>query len=382
MRILILDTYYPPFLSSLYARLPHLGSKPYAEQLRLILDQRFGTSDFYSSNLNKLGHEATESIVNCEPLQRTWAAENGLPLDDKAHWSLRRRGQIPWPVRSKNSDWLYKVLARQISEYRPDVLYVQDMNLINDAFMAEMKSHCGVVVGQIACPIKKDANFRVYDFITSSFPHFVERFRKDGIESEYFKLGFDPSVLDHKWSNTNHQAVFVGSLSVAHQHRIELLETLAADRKMDVWGSGIDSLSKESPLRSVFHGESWALDMYDVLRNAKIAINHHIDLAEASANNMRLFEATGVGTMLLTDWKANLGEMFEPGREVVTYRSARECAEMISYYLAHEDERREIARAGQLRTLNEHTYYHRMQELSELLTKQLSRKRTPVGASS
>src|SRR5678815_928763 len=166
MRILILDTYYPPFLSSLYARLPHLGSQPYAEQLRLILDQRFGTSDFYSSNLNKLGHEATEIIVNCEPLQRTWAAENGLPLDDKAHWSLRRRGQIPWPVRSKSSDWLYKVLARQISDYRPDVLYVQDMNLISDAFIAEMKSHCGVVVGQIACPIKKDANFRVYDFIT------------------------------------------------------------------------------------------------------------------------------------------------------------------------------------------------------------------------
>jgi spore maturation protein CgeB len=373
MRILILDTYYPPFLSSLYARIPDLGSQPYNRQLRLILDQCFGTSDFYSSNLNKLGHEAAEIIVNCEPLQRSWAAENQLELDDKKHWSLQRRGQIPWLVRRRTSDWLYKVLSKQISEYKPDVLYVQDMNMINDAFIAETKSHCGIVVGQIACPIKQNADFRVYDYITSSFPHFVERFRRDGIESEYFKLGFNPTVLDHEWTNNNHQAVFVGSLSVAHQNRIELLETLAKRRTIDVWGSGIDSLNKESPLHQVFHGESWALDMYDVLRNAKIAINHHIDLAEASANNMRLFEATGVGTMLLTDWKANLHEMFEPGKEVVTYRSAQECAELISYFLNHEEERQEIARAGQLRTLKEHTYYHRMQELSDLLAKQLSR---------
>jgi spore maturation protein CgeB len=114
--------------------------------------------------------------------------------------------------------------------------------------------------------------------------------------------------------------------------------------------------------------------MYGVLRNSKIAINHHIDLAGAYANNMRLFEATGVGTMLLTDWKMNIGDMFESGKEVVTYRSPEECSELVSYYLSHEDERAAIARAGQSRTLSQHTYYHRMQELSELLANQLAKK--------
>jgi spore maturation protein CgeB len=55
--------------------------------------------------------------------------------------------------------------------------------------------------------------------------------------------------------------------------------------------------------------------------------------------------------------------MIEPGKEVITYRTPEECAELIRYYLAHEDERTEIARAGQQRTLRDHTYYQRVQEL-------------------
>ena len=36
--------------------------------------------------------------------------------------------------------------------------------------------------------------------------------------------------------------------------------------------------------------------MYRVLRQSKIALNRHSDVAEDHANNMRLYEATGVGT--------------------------------------------------------------------------------------
>ncbi|MBM4042004.1 MAG: glycosyltransferase family 1 protein, partial [Planctomycetes bacterium] len=71
------------------------------------------------------------------------------------------------------------------------------------------------------------------------------------------------------------------------------------------------------------------------------------------------------------DWKGNLHEMFEPGKEVVAYRSPEECVELVRYYLAHDDAREAIARAGQARTLREHTYFHRMQELTELVRRHL-----------
>ena len=76
-----------------------------------------------------------------------------------------------------------------------------------------------------------------------------------------------------------------------------------------------------------------------MLAGSKIALNRHIDVAGDYANNMRLYEATGVGSLLLTDAKQNLGELFDVGREVVTYRNADELVDAIEHYLEYEDER-------------------------------------------
>jgi len=118
-------------------------------------------------------------------------------------------------------------------------------------------------------------------------------------------------------------------------------------------------------------GQSWGADMYRILHDSRVTLNHHIDIAGPYANNLRLFEATGMGTMPITDWKINLHEMFEPGIEVVAYRTPQECVRLARYYSEHEDEREAIARAGQQRTLREHTYHHRMRELVEIVGRYL-----------
>ena len=112
--------------------------------------------------------------------------------------------------------------------------------------------------------------------------------------------------------------------------------------------------------------------MYRALARSRITLNRHIDVAENNANNMRLYEATGVGALLITDRKDNLGEIFEVGREVVAYGSAAEAAELIRHYIAHPEEARRIAQAGQARTLAEHTYRQRMQELAPILERHLA----------
>jgi spore maturation protein CgeB len=82
---------------------------------------------------------------------------------------------------------------------------------------------------------------------------------------------------------------------------------------------------------------------------------------------MRLYESTGVGTMLLTDYKDNLHTLFGVDTEVAVYHNAQDCLGKIDYYLTHEKERQQLAEAGQHRTLNEHTYHHRMQEFVEII---------------
>ena len=92
-------------------------------------------------------------------------------------------------------------------------------------------------------------------------------------------------------------------------------------------------------------------------------------MAGREAGNMRLFEATGVGAFLLTDFKDNLHTLFEPDREVAVWRSVDDCLASIARYLADDAAREEIARAGQARTMATHTYRQRTQEIMGIVAK-------------
>jgi spore maturation protein CgeB len=74
-----------------------------------------------------------------------------------------------------------------------------------------------------------------------------------------------------------------------------------------------------------------------------------------------------VGACLLTDWKNNLKELFVPEQEVVTYKSVDECVEKVKWLLGHPQERQMIARAGQARTLKDHTFTHRAVQLDKII---------------
>ena len=140
---------------------------------------------------------------------------------------------------------------------------------------------------------------------------------------------------------------------------------------MPIWTASTAGIPDQSPVLRYRQHAVWGLEMYDILKRSALTLDHHVDIAEEFAGNQRLFEATGVGTLLVTDWKKNLHEMFEPGKEVIAYRTPEECVEMIQYYLEHENERQAIARAGQQRTLRDHTCRNRMEELVSIVERYL-----------
>ncbi len=78
---------------------------------------------------------------------------------------------------------------------------------------------------------------------------------------------------------------------------------------------------------------------------------------------LRHFEITAHGGFMLTYPTAELGEFFEIGKECEVFHNEQELLEKTSYYLTHPDDRRQIALAGQRRTLAEHLYSHRLTSL-------------------
>ena len=111
-------------------------------------------------------------------------------------------------------------------------------------------------------------------------------------------------------------------------------------------------------------------EMLRVLASSKITFHRRADLVDGCAGAMRLFEATGMGALLLTDEDSDIDSVFEPGIEVVTYSSFQECVDKINYYLEHESERERIALKGQERTFNDHSLNARYTFVAEQLLNQ------------
>jgi len=174
MKILILNTDYPEFLSWLYTQHPGLEKGSYEEQMLARVESLNSEADFYSRNLRKLGYEADDIFANNEFMQRAWARENGVRLERPTEVSQRWRAMLraakavtakaplrylrhmirPFvPTLNGWPPWFYTILEAQIKHYRPDVLYNQDLIGISPWFLKQVKAGMRLLVGQHAAPL-------------------------------------------------------------------------------------------------------------------------------------------------------------------------------------------------------------------------------------
>jgi hypothetical protein len=259
-----------------------------------------------------------------------------------------------------------KILLAQVEDFRPDLILNQDTFHVDTRLMRRVKNIANpIVVGQIGIEPSRGEDWAVYDLIISQLPKTVRAFRALGIRSEVNHLAFEPGVLDvlPQGAEPDVDVSFVGSISPDHRQRIALLEAVAQRYDLKLWGTLPHSLPASSPLHRCFQGEVWGADMYQTLRRSRITLNSHIDLAGREAGNMRLFEATGAGAFLLTDFKDNLDTLFALDQEVAVWRSIEDCLKAIEHHLNDDIDRKRISRAGQAKTIAAHTYRHRATEI-------------------
>ena len=112
------------------------------------------------------------------------------------------------------------------------------------------------------------------------------------------------------------------------------------------------------------------VDYYDmapyVFRHAKINLNISLRSIK-SGMPLRVFDIMGSGGFLLTNFQADFLDYFTPGEDYDYYESVGDLMQKIDYYLAHEEERKAIARNGFEKIAAGHTYEHRIAEMFSYL---------------
>jgi len=187
-----------------------------------------------------------------------------------------------------------------------------------------------------------------FDFVFIAQREYLKEFKeKSNPNTFWLPLAADPIVHSKKSEQKFYDVGFVGSVNSAlHKRRIYLL----------------NKIKKEVNLH---YERCFDEEMADVLSKSRIVFNNAIknDL------NMRVFETLSVGSFLLTDRTYNNGqdEMFIDGEDLVVYED-EEIVEKIKFYLNHEELREKIARRGNQIALAAHTYFHRTEELLNVVT--------------
>jgi spore maturation protein CgeB len=368
MKFMIVDTVYPGFINWLYnEKEPGLSGRSFAEQYEAQVQGFFHTAGAWAPALRALGHEVLDVSANNAPQQLRWMAENDLfdrlkTLSDGlvfGNFVMRQQQPVNWQV---------AVVAEQVRRFRPDVLLCANLYMFDDAFLNMVAGSYGKAVGQHAA-VMPGNSLKRYDLIISSLPNQVKAFSDQGIRAALVGLAFDERLLP-KLENRGrlHDLAFVGQISASHANRAQFMAAVAREFPVSFWGdaqwpAGINpselKLERRPPL--------WGLPMYQTLRDCRMVLNNHLDAAGEYANNLRLFEVTGVGSLLITDNKRNIRDYFEPDQEIVVYDDAEDCIRKVKDLLRDPDRIEAMAAAGQRRVLADHTYHRRLRDLLPLL---------------
>ena len=390
-------------IKDFYFKNPGLSGKSYAEQKTKIDYQAFEWSDYWANALTPLGYDVSEVISNAEPLQRAWARENALP--DPASVKLE------------------EIVFHQAETIRPEILFYENQS---KELLQRIRSNIPsvrLVLGWVGSAVSGKNLWSLMDLVLSCAKESVDFLHKSGYASEQLHHGFDPRINGRLVPGSkNIPFSFIGQLIRSEQFHLErdrLLEKIAREAGitifspsrnlgwretgkamlmmgcydvLDALGSlGVsESTRKNLPvvgpaaqwrfrpvlpinpkLKPYMKAPVFGLEMFQVLRDSCINLNIHADSSPEYASNMRLFETTGVGTCLITDWKKNLHRLFDLDSEVVAYKSADECVEKVKWLQDHPEKREEIGLAGQKRTLKDHTYLQRAEQLHNMILSKL-----------
>jgi len=274
-------------------------------------------------------------------------------------------------------DLLGEMAAVAADEFRPDLILALAQAPLNPEGIRRLKT-LGVPV---AFWFVED--FRVFPYwreVAGEYDHFFTlqqgefpgRLAEAGARRPYYlPQGCLPDVHHPTVQSVAEKARYGADLSFMgagyYNRRQAFQQLLEYDFK--IWGT---EWNPDTPVgRRVVNGNSrvTAEEIIKIYNGGRINLNLHSSRYHEGVNpegdfvNPRTFEIAACGGFQLVDRRLELDALFIPRREIAVFDSLEDLKAQISHFLAHPDERQELALAGRRRALREHTLEQRMLEL-------------------
>jgi len=409
MKIFFIVNHYEDSLKNLYRENKALQSMSFTQQMIELKSHTLMPGFLWAKALMEQGFEVVYYYSNAYYCQKKWAEENNISYAE--------------------NNWEADISVAQIAHEKPDILFSIDWSEQYGPTFIERCKNAGAkfVVGWCGEAHPPISFFKNHNIVFSCDPQNVKNFNAQGLKAFHINHAFSPSILEmvEKECTANEKSIdvgLIGSFLVGksfHSHRAKIISEILREIPVEVYGRiympdkpYIGSLPKKiayhGALKPSFkilekltakahqipgytthknfqenlqfyndfklicehaHAPLYGIEMFKVLRRFKITLNVHSENTPF-AGNMRMFESTGMGTCLLSDYKENVGDLFIPDEEIVVYKNAAEAKDKIKYLLKNEAERKRISAAGQARTLKDHNHSNRVNQMMEIIVKE------------
>lgn len=339
--------------------------------MKIVVIGQFDVEDFgfhIAENLKAMGYE----VVACISFK-----EKKTPMMHKVNVLDKIKSYIKTSMLFASKDSRYKVLKpifNKLSGIKCDlVICTYDYFLEGEVDNIRSMTGAKVVmwfpdhIGRIDRGVVLTAN---YDALFYKEPYFVrELFNIYRINAFYLPEAFSKLQLTPTQPKSLHNLCDILVIASLHSARVPILKMLI-QYDLKLYGSQGPWWLDTSALQEFHTGKFLANhDKANAIQNAKIVLNT-VFPTEIEGVNARTFEYAGAGGFQLMEYKKALPDLFEIGKEVVTYKTIDEMIAKIDYYLQNDTERSEIALAGKIRAWKDHDYQKRLTRLINMTFKQ------------
>lgn len=158
------------------------------------------------------------------------------------------------------------------------------------------------------------------------------------------------------------QTTVLGFKIAEVQRRRALIE-LSKHFNVNVYSnSDVSDLMRVRYMGSV---DYWS-EMPKVFRQSKINLNFTIPNIK-SGIPLRIWDVLGAKGFLLTNYQAEISYYFTEGEDLVCFDGVEDLREKVAYYLAHEEERMQIAENGYRKVKEHHSYVKRISDMLNIV---------------
>lgn len=198
---------------------------------------------------------------------------------------------------------------------------------------------------------------------------------------KYRRLGIYPILTE--WAGEGNLVDDIGT-KIEYRHEVSFVGMKCPYRNWFI------NFLRKSGINVACYGKGWTEgrisfeEMNQIFRTSKInlnisnSINHDLRFVMSSLSSFltycrtqkraeqvkaRNFEIPLSGGFQLSNYVVGLERHFSIGNEIAVYSSPEDCLESIHYYLDNDTQRNQILKNSYFKSINYHTYYHRLDKI-------------------